>query len=95
MKILLASLWNQKRSSLPTYILLLFDVSLEDVLIFASGCTAIPPMEFTNRPWIEFIHQELPTTCTCGPSLVLPLKLDDEHTFIEKMCFGIKWIGQY
>ena len=74
------------------------DVSLKDVLIFATGSEDIPPMGFVNRPLIEFKDQQLPTASTCGPLLVLPLHVDNEKTFIEKMCFGIKdccGFGQY
>ncbi|XP_057179968.1 G2/M phase-specific E3 ubiquitin-protein ligase-like [Triplophysa rosa] len=65
----------------------LVKVNLEDVLVFASGASAIPPFGFKETPMIEFLHENLngsrrmfPEANTCAITLKLPVGLDyDEY----------------
>ncbi|KAL3054887.1 hypothetical protein OYC64_017751 [Pagothenia borchgrevinki] len=61
-------------------------VSLEDVLIFASGASAIPAFGFEGTPTVTFLHDNLcgarrlfPEANTCAISIKLPLG----HAFDE------------
>lgn len=52
------------------------DVSLEDVLVFVSGCDEIPIGGFERWPQLEFEHTAtLPTVSTCSPTLRLPTQV--------------------
>ncbi|CAJ1076020.1 G2/M phase-specific E3 ubiquitin-protein ligase-like [Xyrichtys novacula] len=65
-------------------------VSLEDVLMFASGLAALPPAGMTPSPSIEFlIDSPFPMACTCTNTLKLPL-LDTYRVFKTNMEFGIQ-----
>ncbi|XP_041830515.1 G2/M phase-specific E3 ubiquitin-protein ligase-like [Melanotaenia boesemani] len=72
-------------------------VSLDKILIFASGVDQIPPMGFPQRPQIEFLHaphesgarRRYPEANTCSVVLRLPI----HHTFedfVEYMESGIR-----
>lgn len=67
-------------------------IDLRAVLVFVTGADHPPPMGFPNSPEILFEtskNRSLPTACTCGPSLYLPLVLKDPDYFREKMDFAI------
>nr|XP_055051490.1 G2/M phase-specific E3 ubiquitin-protein ligase-like [Misgurnus anguillicaudatus] len=56
------------------------EIALEDVLVFASGASAIPPFGFRENPRITFLHEELngnqrmfPEANTCAIILKLPV----------------------
>lgn len=48
---------------------------LEDILTFATGCNALPPIAFSPQPSLEFLHQEgkYPVANTCINCLRLPI----------------------
>ena len=54
-------------------------ISLEDILIFATGASEIPPMGFDEQPSVafkpkgEFEAGGLPSASTCANRLYLPL----------------------
>lgn len=69
------------------------DVSLEDLLIFTTGCSTVPPLGFKSTPSIEFLHgtdKIFPEASTCGLVLKLPVKQLDYLDFKNSMTFGIK-----
>ncbi|MBN3293378.1 G2E3 ligase, partial [Polypterus senegalus] len=75
------------------------DPSLEDILMFATGLRAIPPLGLQPRPTICFHHDGslLPVANTCGNILTLPIhKTYDNFRFY--VSFGIlnsPGFGQY
>ena len=73
-------------------------VSLNQLLIFATGCDCEPPLGFKQQPTIEFIHEELharpsdkflPTANTCGLVLRLPVHACYD-SFAEAMDMGVQ-----
>ncbi|XP_073699771.1 G2/M phase-specific E3 ubiquitin-protein ligase-like [Garra rufa] len=73
----------------------LVQVNLEDVLVFASGASAIPAFGFKETPTIEFLHENLdgsrrmfPEANTCSITLKLPVGLEYED-FCQFMTEGI------
>ena len=65
-----------------------FDISLGDILFFATGSTQVPPMGFDIQPSIEFPFEQLPRASTCANVLELPL-IDSYEDFKDTMCFAI------
>ncbi|XP_062410407.1 G2/M phase-specific E3 ubiquitin-protein ligase-like [Sardina pilchardus] len=64
-------------------------VSLQDVLMFATGLSALPPAGITPHPTVEFLNDSpLPMATTCSNTLKLPL-LDSYSVFTKNMEFGI------
>jgi len=69
-----------------------FLVDVGSVLSFITGADRPPPMGFPNTPQIMFDtskDRSLPTSSTCGPTLYLPLVLNDPDLFSQKMDFAI------
>lgn len=77
------------------------DVTLEDVLVFATGCAAIPDLGFEHQPKMQFDHSVVvPTAAMCGLTFVLPMK-DGKTQYVHTMCktnsgmllirTGLKW----
>lgn len=65
-------------------------VSLEDVLMFATGLAALPPAGMTPPPRIVFLTDSpFPMASTCTNTLKLPL-LDSYSVFKTNMEFGIQ-----
>nr|XP_055034496.1 G2/M phase-specific E3 ubiquitin-protein ligase-like [Misgurnus anguillicaudatus] len=65
-------------------------VSLEDLLMFATGLAALPPAGITPPPRIEFLsNSPFPVANTCANTLKLPL-LDSYSVFKRNMDFGIQ-----
>ncbi|KAF3856055.1 hypothetical protein F7725_016778 [Dissostichus mawsoni] len=65
-------------------------VSLEDVLMFATGLTSLPPSGFEPSPGIEFLDDSpFPMANTCSNTLKLPL-LESYNVFKSKMDFGMQ-----
>ncbi|XP_034080294.1 G2/M phase-specific E3 ubiquitin-protein ligase-like isoform X6 [Gymnodraco acuticeps] len=65
-------------------------VSLEDVLMFATGLTSLPPSGFEPSPGIEFLDDSpFPMANTCSNTLKLPL-LDAYNVFKSQMDFGMQ-----
>ncbi|XP_038146879.1 G2/M phase-specific E3 ubiquitin-protein ligase-like, partial [Cyprinodon tularosa] len=65
-------------------------LSLPDVLMFATGLSALPPAGITPRPSIGFLNDSpFPMATTCSNTLKLPL-LDSYSVFRKNMEFGIK-----
>ncbi|XP_038132896.1 G2/M phase-specific E3 ubiquitin-protein ligase [Cyprinodon tularosa] len=66
------------------------EVTLEDVLMFATGVPSIPPAGMDPQPCLEYIYtSNFPMANTCANTLKLPL-LDSYITFKHSMNFGIK-----
>ncbi|KAL0993875.1 hypothetical protein UPYG_G00115050 [Umbra pygmaea] len=68
-------------------------LSLENVLVFASGASTVPPFGFPCRPSLEFLHAPLngsmpvfPQANSCGIVLYLPL-----HNTYEEFS---KWMAE-
>ncbi|KAA8585582.1 hypothetical protein FQN60_004276, partial [Etheostoma spectabile] len=50
------------------------DVSLEDILVFFTGCDSIPALGFSPKPSLEFItHSRFPVANTCENILRIPV----------------------
>ncbi|MGH0130916.1 UNVERIFIED_CONTAM: hypothetical protein FKN15_059637 [Acipenser sinensis] len=65
-------------------------VSLEDVLMFATGLRSLPPAAIQPQPSMEFFSSsQFPTANTCGNILRLPYA-DNYDEFKSAMEFGIK-----
>lgn len=65
-------------------------VSLEEVLMFATGLTAIPPAGMMPSPHLEFLSDSpFPVANTCANTLKLPL-LESYAAFRANMDFGIQ-----
>ncbi|XP_032367007.1 G2/M phase-specific E3 ubiquitin-protein ligase-like [Etheostoma spectabile] len=65
-------------------------VSVEDVLMFATGLSSLPPSGLEPPPQIEFLDDSaFPMANTCSNSLRLPL-LDSFTLFKSQMDFGIQ-----
>ena len=66
-------------------------MSLEDILIFATGASEILPMGFDEQPSVAFKPKGeaggLPSASTCANRLYLPL-YDAYDTFNDKVLFG-------
>ncbi|KAI9541258.1 hypothetical protein NQZ68_032262 [Dissostichus eleginoides] len=65
-------------------------MSLEDVLMFATGLTSLPPSGFEPSPGIEFLDDSpFPMANTCSNTLKLPL-LEAYNVFKSQMDFGMQ-----
>nr|XP_045378623.1 G2/M phase-specific E3 ubiquitin-protein ligase isoform X4 [Camelus bactrianus] len=64
-------------------------VTMEDILIFATGCNSIPPAGFKPTPSIECLHMDFPVGNNCNNSLALPITSTYKE-FQENMDFAIK-----
>jgi len=76
-------------------------VSLQQVLVFATGAEKEPPLGFPVQPTIAFNHDELrrgevkyPTANTCGLNLTLPV-VSSFDEFIHAMEDGIIQAPQF
>lgn len=64
-------------------------MSVEDVMMFATGLSSVPPYGLEPLPQIEFLDDSaFPLANTCSNSLRLPL-LDSYPLFKSQMDFGI------
>lgn len=64
-------------------------MSVEDVMMFATGLSSVPPYGLEPLPQIEFLDDSaFPLANTCSNSLRLPL-LDSYPLFKSQMHFGI------
>ncbi|XP_067303507.1 G2/M phase-specific E3 ubiquitin-protein ligase-like [Pseudorasbora parva] len=67
------------------------EVPLEDVLMFSTGLTSLPPAGMAPQPCIVFLEDSpFPMANTCTNTLKLPLKLDTYSHFQTQMDFGIQ-----
>ncbi len=68
-------------------------ISLEDVLVFATGAASVPPMGFSERPRIVFKEDsasDLPTASTCSNTLYVPTVHHNSYDkFKYKFVFGV------
>ncbi|GAB5572772.1 G2/M phase-specific E3 ubiquitin-protein ligase isoform X1 [Prionailurus iriomotensis] len=64
-------------------------VTMEDILIFATGCNSIPPAGFKPTPSIECLHMDFPVGNKCNNCLALPIT-NTYQEFQENMDFAIK-----
>ncbi|KAF6726454.1 G2/M phase-specific E3 ubiquitin-protein ligase [Oryzias melastigma] len=68
-----------------------FNITLEDILVFASGADRIPVLGFNPKPTLEFLSdptRRFPEANTCLVQIRLPV-LPTYRAFAEKMCDGI------
>uniref|UniRef100_A0A8C7WVA3 HECT domain-containing protein n=1 Tax=Oryzias sinensis TaxID=183150 RepID=A0A8C7WVA3_9TELE len=66
-------------------------VTIENVLEFTSGASTVPPLEFSHRPQIQFLHEDnriFPEANTCIIVLRLPLH-SSYDAFKQHMIEGI------
>ncbi|XP_005001439.3 G2/M phase-specific E3 ubiquitin-protein ligase isoform X1 [Cavia porcellus] len=64
-------------------------ITMEDILVFATGCSSIPPAGFKPTPSIECLHMDFPIGNKCENCLALPITSTYEK-FQENMDFAIK-----
>ncbi|CAI5642302.1 unnamed protein product [Oreochromis niloticus] len=65
-------------------------VCLEDLMMFATGLTAVPPAGMTPPPCIQFLSVlPFPVANTCANTLKLPI-CDSYSIFKANMDFGIQ-----
>uniref|UniRef100_F7BSS9 G2/M-phase specific E3 ubiquitin protein ligase n=1 Tax=Monodelphis domestica TaxID=13616 RepID=F7BSS9_MONDO len=64
-------------------------ITLEDILVFATGCRSIPPVGFQPTPSIKFLPADYPVGSKCFNSLTLPITNTYEE-FQENMDFAIR-----
>jgi hypothetical protein len=76
------------RASCLNFVVGLTQVSLRDILIFATGASKIPPMGFSPQPTLSFWEDVRPKANTCGTVMFLPTALEVEK-FQEMMDDGI------
>lgn len=66
-------------------------MSVEDVLMFATGLSSLPPSGLEPLPQIEFLDDSaFPMANTCTNSLKLPLL--DSYTLSHKWTLGFKTV---
>lgn len=68
--------------------------SLEDVMVFFSGASRIPPLGFHPSPTLEFVHDtgaKLATSSTCDLVLRIPtcFGADEFSEFTEWMAMSV------
>uniref|UniRef100_A0A452S9Z7 G2/M-phase specific E3 ubiquitin protein ligase n=1 Tax=Ursus americanus TaxID=9643 RepID=A0A452S9Z7_URSAM len=64
-------------------------ITMEDILIFATGCSSIPPAGFKPTPSIECLHMDFPVGNKCNNCLALPIT-NTYQEFQENMDFAIR-----
>ena len=65
--------------------------SIKDILAFATGADAVPPLGFLPTPTLEFDDSsKYPIGNTCGNVLKIPLEHSSYDEFKESMDYGIK-----
>ncbi|XP_038612475.1 G2/M phase-specific E3 ubiquitin-protein ligase [Tachyglossus aculeatus] len=65
------------------------EVTMEDILFFATGTSSIPPVGFAMAPSIEIMHMDYPLGNRCNNCLVLPIT-NTYKEFQENMDFAIR-----
>lgn len=68
-----------------------FEITLEHMLVFASGADRVPALGFSPQPTLNFIHEtgrKYPEANTCVVNLKLPIH-DTYVQFTKFMCEGI------
>lgn len=67
------------------------DVTIEDILIFVIGASAIPPLGVEPNPTIRFVEWKcLPFASSCDNVLNFLQTLVDYNIFKEKMIFALR-----
>lgn len=62
---------------------------MKDILIFATGCSSVPPAGFKPPPLIECLHVDFPVGNKCNNCLALPIT-NTFQEFQENMDFAIR-----
>ncbi|CAO2586240.1 G2/M phase-specific E3 ubiquitin-protein ligase, partial [Lemmus lemmus] len=63
--------------------------TMKDILIFATGCSSVPPAGFKPPPSIECLHVDFPVGNKCNNCLALPITSTFQE-FQENMDFAIR-----
>uniref|UniRef100_A0A3P9CG92 HECT domain-containing protein n=1 Tax=Maylandia zebra TaxID=106582 RepID=A0A3P9CG92_9CICH len=72
------------------YLIVENDVSLEDILVFCTGCDSIPALGFSPKPSLEFVTNcRFPVANTCENILRIPVHAV-YTTFKSDMDFAIR-----
>ena len=69
------------------------ECTLDDILIFSSGSSKMPPVGFIEEPTLSFLYAEsstLPTASTCDITLRPPTSHKEYAPFKQYMLLGIK-----
>lgn len=68
------------------------NVTLSDLLVFATGCDCPPPLGFPETPQIMFLHEKpsrFPMANTCSLQLKLPVVHKSYEEFKTDMDFAM------
>ena len=72
------------------------DVTLQDVLVFFTGSSAIPPLGFPVIASLNFNDENpYPSASTCSISLTLPTKYSAFSDFKQKFVFAMTGHGGF
>lgn len=64
--------------------------TLESILIFVTGSSAIPPLGFACTPTVAFYTEStMPSANVCSLTLQLPVSHETYNSFREAMLMGI------
>lgn len=63
--------------------------TMKDILIFATGCSSVPPAGFKPLPSIECLHVDFPVGNKCDHCLALPIT-NTFQEFQESMDYAIR-----
>ena len=68
-----------------------FDCKLQDVLIFFTGASCVPPVGFEKQPKVVFLSNQavLSTSSTCDLILRLPIKYKEYNDFRDAMLMAL------
>ncbi len=68
------------------------ECTLEDILVFLSCASTVPPLGFERQPQLDFLHDPLailPTASTCDLILRIPTSHSEYEKFQEHMILGL------
>lgn len=84
-------------NGLSSFVAVNSEVTLEELLVFFSGCNKIPPCGFGDRPRLNFSSEDVfPTASTCVPMLTLPTRYhNDPQAFYDKVVYAIQNHGGF
>ena len=66
-----------------------FNITLEDILVFTTGVPTEPPLGFTPGLNVRFVEGIYPRANTCINALYLPLDHSSVEQFTYNMVFGL------
>ena len=65
-------------------------LTLQDILVFATGASEPPPLGFDSKPCLEFTAGKYPTANTCRVTLYIPLLYSEYDFFKDAIEFAVQ-----